>query len=108
MFQARHGDLWIESTKSIPKNAKPKKDAILAYGEATGHCHKVETENFDDVDLFVDPNGNIYVEIKKDKEATLVHDEHGPITLTGPGIFEVTRQREYDAAAADEERRVLD
>jgi len=109
VFQARQGDLLIES-KSLPKaaNLKRKEDHIVAYGEVTGHCHKIVAPNFDNVDMFVDPSGDVFVQIKDAQTIDLVHDEHGPINLEGPGEFCISSQREYDPAEAARERRVKD
>lgn len=41
MKQYRHGDLLIMQTQ-IPEDVQPYSSHILAYGEATGHHHKIE------------------------------------------------------------------
>ena len=85
---------------------KKKGDHVLAYGEVTGHKHAVEAVNLDNVDVYVDAEGNIScVDAKTDFEVT--HDEHGTITLEA-GTYEVRRQREYDALNEMKQRQVRD
>lgn len=103
--QVRQGDVWVES-KELPSTARkqPKNGKIvIANGEVTGHQHMIS--NSEDVEYFVDTNGDIYVQ--SEKPITLTHDEHGPITLD-PGCYNVSRQREYDVFAERQERQVLD
>lgn len=104
-FQARQGDLLIEAVDSIPQKSKKQGNRILAYGEATGHCHVIAPVDLSDVDVLVDVDGTMYVEARKN--TAVVHDEHGRVKL-GKGNYKVTRQREYDAIAAGRERRVVD
>jgi hypothetical protein len=44
-FQARQGDLFFRSISKLPEkaNLNKKTDAILAYGEVTGHSHQITT-----------------------------------------------------------------
>lgn len=101
--QMRQGDLLIELVDDIPKNAKLQNSLVLAYGEVTGHCHRIKdagtaTLFADDDTLFVDT----------EKATWVIHDEHGPVKLDPGKKYRVTRQREYDASEAEKERRVLD
>ena len=109
-WQARQGDLLVEQKSGgIPKTAKKVTNPIVAYGEVTGHSHAIKDyTSLENVDLFVDENGDFWVHIEDDQAVTLEHDTHGPVELQGPGEFCISRQREYDKAAQDEERRVLD
>ncbi len=106
-FQARQGDIFFRSVLNIPenKNLKKKTDAIFAYGEVTGHAHKLTTD-ISDCESYVDENGDIY--IRSDKEMQVGHDEHSTITLPANEWICVTRQKEYDPLAADKQRRVAD
>ena len=82
----RHGDLLIVKSK-VPTGATIVKDSVLAYGEVTGHAHRVTGATVlsrADVCYIDAPNG-----------ATVVHEEHNTITLP-PGEWEVIRQREFD------------
>ena len=101
--QARQGDLFFERKSKIPTDVQKTTNNILAYGEVTGHSHRVV--NFDEVDMSVDKEGHIW--ISSEKPITIDHDEHGTITLDA-GTYCMTHQREYDANAREQERRVAD
>jgi len=105
--QARQGDLLFCEISDIPKSLPLKKDPILAYGEVTGHAHRVVAPNFDNVDMFVDTNGDILM-YSATEDIVIDHEEHGKITLPAKKIYRMTRQREYDAAVEDLQRRVAD
>ena len=99
--QARQGDVFIELVSAIPKTAKKQNGCVLAYGEVTGHKHEIST---DEAFMWVDTDGRQYLEIYG-KVATIVHAEHGTITLTGPAMYRVIHQREY---SPEEIRNVAD
>lgn len=105
-FQNRQGDIFFEEIDSLPKNVKRKKDNILAYGEVTGHAHRITT-SLDNVDSYIDENGDIYLQ-SNDGEIVVDHEEHGAITLPSGTMFRVSRQREYDPHAESKERIVAD
>ena len=96
----RHGDVLLGEAETIPKNAKRRQSAVLAWGEFTGHSHR-----------FADPltvevwelGAQLFVRVVAD-EATLIHEEHKPITLPR-GTYRVWGQREYSPQAI---RRVVD
>lgn len=90
MVMYRQGDVLVMTALSIPKTAKKQKACVLALGEVTGHSHQIKT----DAVLWLDVDGTKYVEVLG-SEATIVHEEHGPIVLSGPAIYRVTQQREY-------------
>lgn len=96
VFQARQGDVFIMEVEELPKKLSkiPKENnrVILAHGEATGHAHAVKgdvellaRDKKETTDRFLKVNG---------KEATVVHEEHAPVTLK-KGLFRIRRQREY-------------
>ena len=86
----RQGDVYITTVPSIPESAKPLGHCVLAEGEATGHSHRIL--EIDRVKLF-ELNGQRFLRVK-DAAVTLVHDEHGPITLPA-GEYRFWQQREY-------------
>jgi hypothetical protein len=90
MVMYRQGDVLILSATVIPKTAKKQPRCVLALGEATGHAHQIKEEAF----LWVDIDGTKYVEVFG-SEATVQHEEHGPIVLAGPAIYRIVQQREY-------------
>jgi hypothetical protein len=105
-FQARQGDIFFRVLDKIPtKGLKKKTDAILAYGELTGHSHKLTTP-ISDCESYVDEQGDIY--IRSANEIKVGHDEHNVITLPANQWICVSRQREFDPLAANRERLVAD
>lgn len=107
MFQARQGDIFFKSVKSAPKNLKKYQSNILAYGEVTGHSHKIISPLVSEMESYVDENGDIYV-LSALEEIRIGHDEHNEIVLPKNEWICISRQREYDPLAAEKERRVAD
>lgn len=109
-MQARQGDIFFESA-TPPGNKKNKKleTTTLAHGEVTGHSHAITSPKLSDpgVQTEVDQNGDIYI-LSANEPIKIEHEEHGTITLPKGQWFRVTRQREYDPAAAELERIVRD
>lgn len=105
-FQSRQGDIWFEAVDKIPsKGLKKKTDAILAYGEQTGHSHSITTA-ISDCESYVDENGDIF--IRSANEIKVGHDEHDTIVLPANKWICVSRQREFDALSSSRERAVRD
>jgi hypothetical protein len=87
----RQGDVLIKRIKAVPQNTAIKRESgILAFGEVTGHCHKVE--NLDQAEV-LEVGDELYLHVSEDG-VRIIHDEHDPITLPS-GNYEVTLQREY-------------
>ncbi len=91
----RQGDVLIREVESIPEGLHrvPLEGGrvILAHGEVTGHAHAVVGDvEFRAADL-ADLEERF---LRVAREARVVHEEHGTITLP-PGDYEVVRQREY-------------
>lgn len=80
----RRDSSWFQQPKTIVA------DGILAFGEVTGHVHRVEGQNVAvyDTERF----GRI---IEGHKDFRIVHEEHAPIALRA-GAYRVIRQREFD------------
>lgn len=97
----RQGDVLLVKVGKVPAKVKRLGTNIVAYGEVTGHCHKVEVDA-GDVTLVEDEEGNMFVNVKG--KATMKHDEHAPIGLD-EGSYKVVIQREYTPEAI---RPVLD
>lgn len=114
-FQARQGDIFFKQVPGLPKKdpsapnseLKKKTDGIFAYGEVTGHAHKVISPAISDMDMYTDANGDIYV-MSPNEDIKVGHDEHNVVTLPKDTWICISRQREYDPAAAEKERRVAD
>ena len=86
----RHGDVLVRKVDAIPAQAKKRPHLTLAEGEITGHCHRIAEK---DAARLHEVAGERFLEVYGD-EATLIHEEHGPITLT-QGCYRVWQQREY-------------
>ena len=97
----QQGDILLRRIDSVPPRAKELRQhpIVLAEGEVTGHKHCI----LDEVRALVDGDAMFVI---ADKQFTVTHDEHKPITLE-PGIWEVYHVREYDHFA-EEARRVID
>ena len=90
-FQARQGDVFILSAGLLGKvQKKSSKQIVLARGEATGHAHKIVSEN---ADLFENEKRQRFVVIQGGR-ALVEHEEHAPIEIP-EGTYEVIRQREW-------------
>lgn len=96
------GDVIAQRIPSLPDGAKPRKDLVIAEGEATGHNHVLTGGT-----KFIDEKQNIFCVVEEQDEM-LLHQEHGPWVLT-PGVYQFgisgVTQVEY---LGDEERRALD
>ena len=88
----RHGDVQIIEVNEIPEDAKKLEGRKeLAYGEVTGHAHRVK----DLVgDLFETKNGDLY--LKVDELSNLTHEEHKTIPLKQKK-YRVVIKRQYNA-----------
>lgn len=86
----RHGDVLVRRIASLPAGIQKQAGTTLAYGEVTGHSHRLQQP--DAVQLWVRGN-ELFLEVKA-ASATLVHEEHRPIELSR-GFYRVWRQREY-------------
>jgi len=100
----RQGDILIREITELPKNLKKINNPILAYGEATGHHHKLVKEREDQFDILEDNSGNKYLQLKDPTQLT--HQEHKPITIE-KGLYFISHEREYDYFAK-ETKRVVD
>jgi hypothetical protein len=90
----RQGDVLIKRIKAVPQNTAKRESGILAFGEVTGHCHKVE--NLDQAEV-LEVGTDLYLRVSEDG-VRIVHDEHNPINLPA-GNYEITIQREFSPEA---------
>ncbi len=96
----RQGDVLFTSAGVIPKTSRRLPHCVLAEGEATGHSHRIDEPGV--ARLHAD-GPVLFLEVLADS-ATVVHQEHGPVTLPR-GTYRVWQQREYSPEAI---RRVTD
>ena len=86
----RHGDVLVEAVEKVPDGARRLHHLVLAEGELTGHSHRIAER---DAAVLLQGDRTMYLAVHADT-ATLVHQEHGPISLTR-GAYRVWIQREY-------------
>jgi hypothetical protein len=96
----RHGDVMIAKIDVLPANSKKRGGVTLAYGEITGHSHRIADPHAAET---FELDGQIYLKVTAPK-ALLIHEEHATIELP-QGIYRVWQQREYTPG---EIRRVYD
>ena len=100
-FIARQGDVLLIRIDEIPSDAAPCEvngDVILAYGEVTGHAHRLEAGK---AKAFAkggawDPSAERFIQALEGAE--LRHEEHAAILLP-PGNYQIRIQREYHPEA---------
>jgi len=98
------GDILIEEISSRPISAlgvrcRRAKSAIIAEGEASGHCHRLigEFVFYRDDALARDIPSQLYlghIRVEGSK-AQLLHEEHATLALE-PGLYRVRRQRQLE------------
>ena len=108
-FQARQGDIFFRGVESPPsdKGLSERRDGVLAHGEVTGHRHAIRSPGWDEVLMWQDNEGSIYL-YSESEPIQIGHEEHDTITLPAGTWVQVYGQREYDPLAVERERRVLD
>ena len=87
-----HGDVIItkiEAPKDFDSMVKIE-DGCLAYGEATGHAHKLFGGEFELRECPKTKTRHLHVI----REVVLKHQEHNPVILP-PGHFRIGIQKEY-------------
>lgn len=89
MFQIRHGDVQLIRVKGIPTEVKKLERKELAYGEATGHAHRIDVG-----ELFETKNGELYLRVSE--LTNLTHEEHKKIEIV-KGCYRVIIKRQYNA-----------
>jgi hypothetical protein len=90
----RQGDVLIRRLKSLPtQKAQPRLTGILAYGEVTGHAHRIEDLTHAEV---LEVGKGLFLRVGAEG-VRVIHEEHAPVTLPA-GNYEVEIQREYTPA----------
>jgi len=103
----RQGDVLLERIAALPAEAtlcRVDGDVILAYGEVTGHAHRLAvgtTQPYAKGGVW-SPTAERF--IRALPGASLTHEEHTAIAIP-EGFYRVTQQVEYTAGAM---RRVAD
>lgn len=100
----RQGDVLLVQVAELPNGAtevKTQGDVILAWGEVTGHAHRIKQTTKPSVRLF-DVGAERYLQIAE--HVALTHEEHSAIFLDA-GVYRQSFQFEEKRA---EIRRVND
>lgn len=94
MNRIQQGDVLLKRIDRLPEGEctgdEQTASRILAYGEVTGHAHRIENEAGTEVVRIL---GKLYLVAKE--EARLRHEEHRPVIIP-PGVYEVNIVRETD------------
>lgn len=88
----RQGDVYLQKMATLPKGLKELKRKEVAFGEVTGHAHRLDVKLADDAMLYENDKGELWVSVKT--ATALVHEEHETIQLE-PGVYRYIPQREY-------------
>ena len=97
----RQGDVLLVPAQ-LPAGAiqtETQGDVILAYGEVTGHAHRIREST--KVRMW-SAGAERFLQVME--QTALTHEEHAPVTLQ-PGIYRLPQQVEY---TPQEVRRVAD
>jgi hypothetical protein len=86
----RHGDVLIARIQTLPRNAQSRTGTILAWGEVTGHSHRIQEAG---AARLWGAGDLSFLEVTA-PTATLIHEEHRAITLPR-GLYRFWMQREY-------------
>jgi hypothetical protein len=94
----RQGDVVLREIPRLPDRARPTDERVLAYGEKTGHTHRLEGHG-----QVWRQDTRLYLALEQPSQ--VVHEDHRPVTVA-PGLYEVIGQREY--VSPEEDRRAFD
>jgi len=95
--QIRQGDVLLVPVDTQPPSAlSPVPEAVLAWGEQTGHAHRLRGAAVLD---WTDSQGTRFVRIAGGEPGSLSHEDHDPepAPVVEPGqTYRVIPQREWD------------
>lgn len=114
----RQGDVGVTQINAgnLPAGLIQRKENALAYGEVTGHAHRIFAASPDEeVLLLEDSTGDLYVNVKGESGAYLYHGNDEQIArqrngetmdysiedvhahqFLPKGVYRVNQQKEYD------------
>lgn len=84
----RHGDVQLIPVNSIPE-AKKLDRKELAYGEVTGHAHRIDIG-----EIFETKEGELYLNVEKLSRVS--HEEHKTVAIP-KGKYRIIIKRQYNA-----------
>lgn len=101
----RHGDVGLHPISELPKDLKKIEHNgifIVAFGEMTGHCHRLITKEKENLEILQDKDGRYYIQIKGDgveiehwNTLTQSPAEHKPLPLIAP-FYKVDYEEDYN------------
>jgi hypothetical protein len=92
----RQGDiLFVPVNEQATQHLKKQGDGIIAEGEATGHHHRVATDDLPNAQLFKHWRGVDGAILVVGNEIRVVHEEHHTVVLP-PATYRIHQAREYD------------
>lgn len=93
MIPFRHGDVLLTPIDKLPEGAVVTHNGqhILAYGEATGHAHRLTVTKPENMKV-VKVGSDTYLCLLE--VGTLTHEEHKTLEIV-PAIYKMTFEREY-------------
>lgn len=101
----RQGDVLFIERGQMPKgDLKKRENGTVAYGEVTGHSHRLAPQNMATAEVFECGDGLVVlvseegISLAGDAGASFIHEEHGTINLP-PGNYDVIIQKEYSPEA---------
>ncbi len=91
---ARQGDVGFVA-RNVPTDAKRVDLKPLALGEVTGHSHQIALADREGAEMY-DLDGAMFLRVTAEGGVSIVHEEHGTVTLPKGWEGEVRIAREYD------------
>lgn len=88
MKSLRHGDVQLIPVARLPEDVKKLDRKELAYGEKTGHAHRIDIG-----ELFEAKDGKLY--LKVDTLSRVSHEEHKTSAIPS-GVYLVGIKRQYN------------
>ena len=109
MMYYQQGDVLLFIEKELPKRKRQYLNTnIIQHGEATGHAHRIHSEEFKIYDISIsdwkDDETEKWIDLYQG--GTISHEEHKSIELP-KGIYRIGIVREYDHFK-EETRKVID
>lgn len=93
----RQGDVYFIPVDKIPAGGKKRENGVAAYGDVTGHSHRLNEASMA-IAQVIECGDGLFLHVSDDGislgGATFVHEEHGPVTLPA-GNYRIHIQREY-------------
>lgn len=96
--QIRQGDVLLVPVEvARPVTARLSQEVVLAYGEVTGHAHRLRASEVWEWEA----QGQRYVQVVDNAPGTISHEDHDPVpaAVVEPGVtYRVVPQQEWDLA----------